>query len=96
MGDRIFQDPEDSVEGYRAAERIPKNLPVRWCRWVRSVFYLFISIKNVPGKWKNLSPDVQYSRTWLGQRLKNPAPAGVEGYREWCFLYFQIGTTNEA
>ena len=32
-GDRIFQDPlrnpEDGVEGYRAAEQIPKTLRVR-------------------------------------------------------------------
>ena len=38
-----------AVEGYQADELILKFLSVRWCRWDRSVFYLFIDIKNTPG-----------------------------------------------
>ena len=98
---RAFSDPLSgpiplNVEGYRAAEQILKNLSVRWCRWVRSVFFLFVSIKNVPGKVRHLSLCVQYSYAWLEQRLKNTAPDSVEGYREWSFLYSEVGTANEA
>ena len=81
---------------YRAGELILKFLSVRWCRWGRSVFFLFIDIKNVPRNARHLSLYLYYTRAWLGNRLKNPAPAAVEVYQEWRYLYSEVGTTNEA
>ena len=84
------------VEGYRADEQILEFSSVRWCRWDRSVFLLFVDIKNVPRHARYLSLYLYYTRAWLGQRFKNPAPAAVEVYQEWRYLYFQVGATNEA
>ena len=81
---------------YQTIEQILKNLPVRWYIWVRSVFYLFISIKNAPRKVRNLSLYDQSSRGWLKKHSKNPAPAEVEVYQEWIFQYSEVGATNEA
>ena len=85
-----------AVEGYQADELILNFLPVRWCRWDRSVFFLFIDIKNVPGHARYLSLYLYYGRAWLGKRFKNPAPAEVEVYQEWRYLYSEVGATNEA
>ena len=89
-------DPDLAVEVYQADEQILKFLPVRWCRWDRSVFFLFIDIKNVPRNARQLSLYLYYTRARLGKRFKNPAPAAVEGYQEWRYLYSEVGTTNEA
>ena len=81
---------------YQANELILKFLSVRWCRWDRSVFYLFIDIKNVPRNARQLSLYLYYSRARLDERFKNPAPAAVGVYRERRFLYSEGGATNEA
>ena len=81
---------------YQADELILKFLSVRWRRWDRSVFFLFIDIKNVPRNARHLSLYLYYSRAWLGKRFKNPAPEEVEVYQEWSFLYSEVGTTNKA
>ena len=88
--------PRHGVDVYQADEQILENLSVRWCSWDRSVIFSFVSIKNAPGNARHLSLYAQYTRIWLEKRFKNPAPEGVDVYRERRFVYSEVGATNGA